>query len=554
MRKTQGLSRRTSASGSIGPVSYSILGIVGPTFCLVLGACGPTGAGEATEDLATSTGALQADPSLAVPNPAGVTDAIAASASAATLGQWGSSVTLPSIAVAAAVLSNGKVMTWASWQPDNWGGSGDLKRTFTAIFNPQTSTASQALVTQTSHDMFCPGTAMLADGRLLVAGGGPVVANTSLYDPLSNNWAQDALMNQARWYDVSVTLPDGRVFTLGGNRRSGLSGTGEIWTAGHGWKVVPGAVMAPIETNVAVNRSQEHPRLFVAPNGKIFVPGPTPNMQWYDLSGTGSVSSAGKRLDDGFSQNDATVMFNVGKLLKAGGNPNYDGAGASTTPSSTNSYVIDINGGGTAAVHKTAPLRRGRAYANGVVLPDGEVLVVGGLDNGKAFSDAGAVLTPEMFDPSTETWRDLQAATVPRTYHSVALLIPDGRVFVGGGGLCGHNCAANHSDAQLFSPPYLFQPGRPQIASSPGSAKYASSIMVKTTGTVTRFSWIRMSSTTHTVNTDQRWLPATSTAQGSGSFSVGTPANRNVAPPGYYMLFALNGGVPSVAKVVLIGP
>ncbi len=43
----------------------------------------------------------------------------------------------------------------------------------------------------------------------------------------------------------------------------------------------------------------------------------------------------------------------------------------------------------------------------------------------------------------------------PRNYHSVAVLLPDGTVFSGGGGLCG-SCATNHPDGQIFCPPYLF--------------------------------------------------------------------------------------------------
>jgi galactose oxidase len=483
----------------------------------------------------------------------GPVDGGAGDAGAANGGQWSAVITLPSIPVAAAMLPSGRILTWASWEPDNFGGSGDLPRTYTNMFDPQTLTATSSIVTQTTHDMFCPGTAMLSDGRVLINGGGPDVANTSLFDSLANTWAADALMNQIRWYNVSAMLPDGRVFTMGGNRLSGLDGRGEIWTAGGSWQVVAGAAMTPLLTTDPTNRSQEHPRLFVAPNGKIFVPGPTPNMQWYDLTGSGTVTSAGPRGDDVFSQNDVTVLFNVGKFLKAGGNTNYDMTNAATTPSSANAYVIDVNGGGLAAVTKIAPLIHARAYATGVLLPDGTVLVVGGLNNGKAFSDTGAILTPELFDPTSSTWRELAPMLVPRTYHSVALLMPDARVFVGGGGLCGTGCAANHSDAQIYSPPYLFQGARPQITAAPTTASYGAKIAITTTGTVSGFSWIRMSSVTHTVNTDQRWLPAPSTPTSGGAFSVTVPANANVAPPGYYMLFALSGSVPSVARLVRIG-
>ncbi|MDP9150033.1 MAG: DUF1929 domain-containing protein [Myxococcota bacterium] len=529
--------------------------LVNVTSALCMDVTGARTAANTVIEQWTCSGALNQTWTLAPAAPSDAGTGGTDSGSGGSLGAWSAVVGIPSIAVAAAALTDGRVLTWASWQPDAFSPTG-TKRTFTEIFDPSPGVMRgvQTIVTQTSHDMFCPGTARLADGRILAAGGGAVVNNTSTYDPSSNSWTAEPVMSQGRWYAVSVTLPSGDVFTLGGNRRSGLSGTGEIFTPGVGWKTVPGAVMGPIETSTPVNRSQEHPRLFVAPNGKIFVPGPTPNMQWYDLTGNGSVTSAGPRGDDGFSQNDSTAMYDVGKLLKAGGNPNYDGSGSATTPSSTNAYLIDINGGGTASVKKIAPLRHRRAYATPVILPDQEVLLVGGLDNGKAFTDAGAVLTPEIFNPNSETWTDLAPMTVPRTYHGVALLLPDARVFVAGGGLCGHGCTANHSDVQIFSPPYLFLPGRPSLTGAPGTARYGATFSVTTTGTVTRFSWIRMSTVTHTVNTDQRWLAAASTAAGGGSFRVTAPANANVAPPGDYYLFALNGNVPSVAKVVRITP
>ena len=47
------------------------------------------------------------------------------------------------------------------------------------------------------------------------------------------------------------------------------------------------------------------------------------------------------------------------------------------------------------------------------------------------------------------------SSALPRTYHSSAVLVPDGRVFVGGGGLCG-DCGVNHLDAEMYSPAYLF--------------------------------------------------------------------------------------------------
>jgi galactose oxidase len=276
-------------------------------------------------------------------------------------------------------------------------------------------------------------------------------------------------------------------------------------------------------------------------------------MQWVSLAGSGSIAPAGPRGDDETSQNDVTVMYDVGKVLKAGGNISYDRATPRFVPSSRNSYLIDINSG-QAVVEKIAPMIYPRAFANGVVLPDGRVFVAGGLDNGKAFSDEGNIKAAELFDPETKSWRELPPMTNPRPYHSIALLLTDGRVLVGGGGLCSKtDCAVNHPDFEIYSPPYLFAGPRPVIVSAPATVTAdGSSFAVATTGAVTRFSLIRMTSTTHVVNLDQRLIPLLAHGGPSGGWTVSAPASHNLAPPGYYMLFALAGDVPSVATIVKV--
>ena len=73
---------------------------------------------------------------------------------------------------------------------------------------------------------------------------------------------------------------------------------------------------------------------------------------------------------------------------------------------------------------------------------------------GVAFNEENVQFTPELYDPKTNTFRQMQKNNMIRVYHSVSILVPDGRVLTGGGGLCG-NCSANHYDAQLYTPPYL---------------------------------------------------------------------------------------------------
>jgi galactose oxidase len=338
--------------------------------------------------------------------------------------------------------------------------------------------------------------------------------------------------------------------TLGGNRTSGGTGDGEIFDpATNAWTFKSGLDLSPLTAGASADsRAMEHPRLFVAPNGKVFVPGPTPNMQYYDVSGSGSVTSAGKRGDDEFSQNDITVMYDVGKFLKAGGNINYDRTNASFVPSSNNAYIIDINSG--ASVTKLPPMIYPRAFGNGVVLPNGKVFVAGGLDNAKGFSDDGKILASELFDPTTGTWRELPPMVTSRPYHSIALLLTDGRVLVGGGGLCSGNdsCSVNHPSVEIYSPSYMFAT-RPTVK-GPASISTGTTFAATTSGTVGSFALLRMASVTHSVDTDQRRIPLTVAGGGGTSWTLQAPANHNIAPPGYYMLFALNGDVPSTAAVV----
>src|SRR2546422_3517671 len=68
------------------------------------------------------------------------------------------------------------------------------------------------------------------------------------------------------------------------------------------------------------------------------------------------------------------------------------------------------------------------------LLPDGTVLAIGGSRTSDVGDPAAAVLEPELWSPSTETWTTLAAMSTPRMYHSTAVLLPDGRVLVAGGG------------------------------------------------------------------------------------------------------------------------
>ena len=114
--------------------------------------------------------------------------------------------------------------------------------------------------------------------------------------------------------------------------------------------------------------------------------------------------------------------------------------------------------------------------------------------------------------------------------------------------------AVDHFNAEIFSPPYLFKGARPRISSAPAAVGYGQVFQVSTpdAAAISRVTWVRLGSVTHAFDMNQRFNELTFT-RGSGLLQVTAPANRNLAPPGHYLMFVLNSqDVPSVAKVVRI--
>jgi hypothetical protein len=240
------------------------------------------------------------------------------------------------------------------------------------------------------------------------------------------------------------------------------------------------------------------------------------------------------------------VTYDKGKVLLVGGSDR------TVNPPSTNHVYRWILNGPAPLVTPAASMAFARAYHNSVTLPTGEVIAIGGNTSGELFSDNGAVYDAEIYTPETDTWRTVGAMFVPRNYHSIALLLQDGRVLSAGGGACGGGCGANHRDGQIYSPPYLFASDgslapRPEITAAPALAEAGTEIGVIATGQIAKFSMVRISATTHAMNTDQRHLPVAFTDHGDGSYTLALEPNPNVLLPGYYWIFAIDtAGVPSV--------
>ena len=303
----------------------------------------------------------------------------------------------------------------------------------------------------THHQMFCTGLALLADGRVLINGGSSDSA-TTIYNPADNTWTRGPLMNIPRAYEGDTLLASGQVLTLGGSwYDSAGQKNGEVFTlngATGSWAKLPGVTADKILTGdpAGVYRADNHAWLFGVSGSVAFHAGPSKKMNWITTAGAGSITGAGDRSDSPDAMNGNAVMFDVGKILTVGGATAYqDSPPVVNVQATGRAYVIDITGGpaDSVVVSRVSDMAYARSFCNSVVLPDGKVLVLGGQQHPQGFTDTGAVLSPELWDPATGNFTIMAPEVVPRTYHSVAVLLPDGRVFSGGGGLCG-TCVTNH--------------------------------------------------------------------------------------------------------------
>jgi hypothetical protein len=202
------------------------------------------------------------------------------------------------------------------------------------------------------------------------------------------------------------------------------------------------------------------------------------------------------------------------------------------------------------------PLNTGRAHHNTVLLPDGSMVTVGGgygiLNGDRRSGDPAVHRNIELWDPATGQWRIGPAQDELRTYHSTALLLPDGRVLSAGDD--GYGGSSNDT-AEIYSPPYLFRGARPTIASAPGSVDYGESFTVGASDDATSAVLMGPGAVTHANDMDQRYVAVNTAVGANGQLTVTAPPSPVLAPPTYYMLFVLNdAGVPSVARFIRLKP
>ena len=503
-------------------------------------------------------------------------------------------------AIHAALMPNGEVAYYS-------GNTGGDPPALTRVWNP-TYHEVRTPPNEAETDLFCSGLELLFDGRLLVVGGtskypafegDPWFGSKGayLFDPLSG-YERLPDMSFGRWYPTTVALPNGKILVVGGEGDEEVNGARTIQLEAYdpfgGWEVLP---------TTADRDLPLFPRMHLLANGEIAAVGQggatavlnLESATWREIApeqlappppiggGAGPRARRPRRQAAPADRHGQHPPAGPAEPEHPGHRPPGHGPHRPERPSlrqrllqhlhtpgsqGTRPYDFSVllgdprdmrilNGGGgspaTNAVQvidfyeeapawrSVAPMHHPRWFPLAVLLPDGTLFVTGG---GRA-DNVDPVMEPEIFDPATETWSEDVPATVPRLYHATALLLPDGRVLVAG--------TDHETRMELYSPDYLTAGPRPVVYTAPISVTYGQvfPVPMPDPGDVASVCFVRLSAVTHAFNMGQRYVPLDFAPTGPTELMVEAPLDPQYAPPGYYMLFLRNyAGVPAEAPIV----
>ncbi|XP_010262660.1 PREDICTED: aldehyde oxidase GLOX [Nelumbo nucifera] len=446
------------------------------------------------------------------------------------------------------------------------------------LFDPATNQIRPLMILT---DTWCSSGQFLPDGTLLQTGGDlDGLKKIRKFAPCEPDklcdWEEldDVELAAGRWYSTNQILPDGSIIIVGGRAASSV----EFYPPKkHGAVVLP--FLADVEDNQMDNL---YPYVHLLPNGHLFI----------------------------FANNKAVLYDYVTNSIVRdyppldGGPRNYPSAGSSAMLALQGDYstaVIVVCGGAQygafierstdtpahgscGRIVATDPkpgwemedMPFGRIMGDMVMLPTGDVLIINGAQAGtQGFEMASnPCLYPVLYRPDQPVglrFMTLNPGTVPRMYHSTANLLPDGRVLVAGSNP--HYFYKFEGDfptelrLEAFSPEYLSQDRanlRPVIEDSPKRIRYgdAFEVVISVSLPVVEKVEVNFASApfaTHSFSQGQRLVKLTVSSaipESGGRYRISCtgPPGAKVAPPGYYMAFAVNQGVPSVARWIQLSP
>jgi hypothetical protein len=457
--------------------------------------------------------------------------------------------------------------------------------------------------------LFCSGHALTSEGGIFVGGGTLFYSvyeaatqtttnyiygmpNVTQYSLSSGTWSRGENMrgtgetgSNLRWYGTVTRLGDERMLVSSGyevaaiqvrqpgqpihSHGSTQNRSVEVMLPGGGGSVVSPHAETPYEI-----WNPDYTHAFQMPYGPPLVPANTLLMfgaegvpvyffpdaaagsRWVTLE---SAPRPGTKSTDAPNHGTASVLLPLratnGEWAYANGSVLQAGGGLDSAMERSID-VFEISSGSWA--HADLGVRR--RFPATVLLPDGKVMLVSGYDA----SNLNPLLRNAHYldmRPPASFATGMSASGEVRGYHNVALLLPDGRVLVAGGRSRGSDGADPEDEKpslRYLYPPYLTPlaspPARPQITSAPQTIGYGSSFIVEVAGgPVSEVVLMGLGSMTHAFDGSQRHVQLAATSQGAGVVQVSGPANVQTAPPGYYMLFALNASrIPSVATFVRV--
>ncbi|KAJ3103645.1 hypothetical protein HDU97_009984 [Phlyctochytrium planicorne] len=443
---------------------------------------------------------------------------------------------------------------------------------------------------------FCSGAAQMANGSILVVGGdGDNVGNGYIKDGRfairqythESGWVEIGQLHQSRWYPTVTMVDHDRYLIVGGHKESYVptdpersNPTLEFWPPHPA-----GVVHVPILTDTYPFNT--YPVVFLLPSGKVFMLAgirscilDLSNMTMKELPQLQNPLLEPSR---SFPYSSQSVMLPLtprnnftATVMICGGTEKSGKASTSCStirPDDKNPQWKNIEDMPVPRVMGDLVLLPSKklyfTFDSTDFVKAGKIVNVNGAKWGTADGPAGfgkskdpafeAVLFDPEADESVSPWKVMAGATVPRLYHSTALLLQDGRVATFG------SDQQNYADAskdpfeyriEYFWPPHISDPNRPKLIKAPNELKCGQVFEVEYSipkGNVAgdiKVVLIRYGTATHSTNMDSRLVELVSPPE-MNRLLVQAPANGNIAPSGNWMLFVVNGNLPSVGLTLL---
>ena len=515
------------------------------------------------------------------------------------------------VAVHSALLPNGLVLNFGYY---DWPQHDDVQRGRYQLWDPTTRRPIGQPNEIRGWNPFCAGHSFLGDGRLLVAGGhdtaSPIDASSADQIRLVRavnggcvweNLGNDNKMEDNRWYPTCVTLANGDSLIIGGSSPFGTDDFAAMNEDYEYFDVSENRLVRHRETRKNLPRDQES---YPPNDSRRKEAGGTRLAGLYPLTHLmprGPYSSAPVFV---VTESFARIYnTDTSQILR----PKVDLGGFRTWPTQGSSVLMPITispdgeppsevtvlivGGGETgrartdhsalrtANHYTYNVREQELRATGTVnlgrrrfmgdchlLPDGNLALIGGAEQGYASDNGPRVTMIELIEPRTFVATDMVDAGIRRGYHATSLLLPDGSIYIAGGTGGWPVFANEHSfeinggrigdpgglvqeffEVSVFEPPYFGGGRRPVIVKAPREISAGERFEVRSQSQDVRDIVVltRHSSRTHSLDTDQRHLRLFARRRleenGEVVLSVRLPDDPSWAPPGPYLLWLLRG-------------